>query len=131
MGRCSGLPTSIQLEYNVLKICQVLALQYFRKYSKKDPVFIRIVVRAYILPELFKANPVRSPLFCTEQSCLRLSGSNSVSPRRIVTTIHAVSLAANDFQDLIVLFGDFDGQDVIPWVSSPDISFARLTAPQP
>ncbi|KAJ7895276.1 hypothetical protein B0H14DRAFT_3426421 [Mycena olivaceomarginata] len=58
----------------------VLALQYFRKYFKKDPVFIRIVVATLL----------------------------------IVTTIHAVSLAANDFQDLIVLFGDFEGQDVIP-----------------
>ncbi|KAJ6457963.1 hypothetical protein C8R45DRAFT_561666 [Mycena sanguinolenta] len=44
-----------------------------------------------------------------------LSIRAAVGTLLFATTIHAVFLAMNDFKDFVLLFGDFEGQDVIPY----------------
>ncbi|KAJ7347581.1 hypothetical protein DFH08DRAFT_936988, partial [Mycena albidolilacea] len=65
-------------------IAVVLVLQYFRTYSKKDPILTRAVVAALLF----------------------------------FATIHVLFLSMNDFKDFILLFGDFEGQDVIFYESN-------------
>ncbi|KAJ6611317.1 hypothetical protein B0H10DRAFT_1953181 [Mycena sp. CBHHK59/15] len=62
----------------------LLVLQYFRKYAKKDPLMIQIVVG--ILGTLAAANSV-------------------------VVTNHSIFLAKMNYADYVSLFGNFEGQN--------------------
>ncbi|KAJ7681077.1 hypothetical protein DFH06DRAFT_1405982 [Mycena polygramma] len=62
---------------------QLVVFQYFRKYSRKDPLLIRTTVAILLT----------------------------------VTTIHTLFLSIQDFKDFVLLFGNFEGQDVMFWES--------------
>ncbi|KAJ7843786.1 hypothetical protein B0H14DRAFT_3455968 [Mycena olivaceomarginata] len=78
-GIDSGEHYQSALEKHSECVGQVLVLQYFRKYSKKDPILIQAVVAVLLF----------------------------------FITIHTLFLAMNNYKDYILLFGDFEGQDVI------------------
>ncbi|KAJ7260479.1 hypothetical protein B0H12DRAFT_1107526 [Mycena haematopus] len=46
----------------------------------------------------------------------------------LVTTIHALFLAKNDYKDFVSLFGDFEGQDIIPYEANVMICAAFVVA---
>ncbi|KAJ7502709.1 hypothetical protein B0H11DRAFT_1979654 [Mycena galericulata] len=62
-------------------VAVIIVMQYFRKYSKKDPLLIQTTVAILVT----------------------------------ITTIHALFLSIQDFKDFILLFGNFEGQDVMFW----------------